>query len=70
MLNSKIYESALKIQNENRNKNMSQMQTAERKQRSSVDNLLILNSVIENQRQNKNRTYLFFANAKKCFNKL
>ena len=49
---------------------MSQMQTAERKQRSSVDNLLILNSVIENQRQNKNRTYLFFANAKKCFNKL
>ena len=68
--NSKIYESALKIQNENRNKNKSQMQTAERKQRSSVDNLLILNSVIENQRQNKNRTYLFFANAKKCFNKL
>ena len=49
---------------------MSQMQTAERKQRSSVDNLIILNSVIENQRQNKNRTYLFFANNKKCFNKL
>ena len=66
---SKIYESALKIQNK-RNENMSQMQTVGRKQRSTVDNLIILNSVIENQRQNKNKTYLFFANAKKCFDKL
>ena len=41
---SKIYESALKIQNENKNENMSQMQTAGRKQRSAVDNLIILNS--------------------------
>ena len=49
---------------------MSQMQTAERKQRSTVDNLIILNSIIENQRQNKNKTYLFFADAKKCFDKL
>ena len=40
---SKIYESALKIQNENKDANMSQMQTAERKQRSTVDNLIILN---------------------------
>ena len=62
---SKIYESALKIQNENKNENMSQMQTAERKQRSTVDNLIILNSIIENQRQNKYKTYLFFADAKK-----
>ena len=64
---SKIYESALKIQNENKNENMSQMQTAGRKQRSAVDNLIILNSMIENQRQNKNKTYLFFADAKKWF---
>ena len=62
---SKIYESALKIQNENKNENMSQMQTAGRKQRSTVDNLIILNSIIENQRQNKYKTYLFFADAKK-----
>ena len=48
---SKIYESALKIQNENKNENMSQMQTARRKQRSAVDNLIILNLIIENQRQ-------------------
>ena len=64
---SKIYESALKIQNENKNENMSQMQAAGRKQRSAVDNLIILNSMIENQRQNKNKTYLFFADAKKWF---
>ena len=67
---SKIYESALKIQNENKNENMSQMQTAGRKQRSAVDNLIILNSIIENQRQYKNKTYLFFSDAKKCFDKL
>ena len=46
------------------------MQTAGRKQRSAVDNLIILNSIIENQRQYKNKTYLFFADAKKCFDKL
>ena len=49
---------------------MSQMQTAGRNQRSAVDNLIILNSIIENKRQNKNKTYLFFADAKKCFDKL
>ena len=41
---SKVYESVLKIQNENNNENMSQMQTAGRKQKSTVDNLIILNS--------------------------
>ena len=54
---SKIYKSALKVQNENKNENMSQLQTAGRKQRSTVNNLIILNSIIENQRQNKNKTY-------------
>ena len=52
---SKIYESALKIQNKKKNENMSQMQTTGRKQRSTVDNLIILNSMIENQRQNKKK---------------
>ena len=47
---SKIYESALKIQNENKYKNMSQMQTAGKKQRSAVDNLIILKSIRKNQR--------------------
>ena len=66
----KIYESALKTQNENRNENMSHIQIAERKQRSTVDSLIILNSIIENQMQNENKTCLLFANAKKCFDKL
>ena len=52
---SKIYESVLKIQNENNNDNMSQIQTAGRNQRSTVDNLIILNSKIENQRENKSK---------------
>ena len=46
---SEIYESSLKIQNENKNENMSQMQTAGRKQRSAVDNLIIMNSIIKNK---------------------
>ena len=66
---SKIYESALKIQNEKKNENMPQMQTAGRKQTLTVDNLIILN-ITENQRQNKNKTFLFSADAKKCFDKL
>ena len=41
------------------------MQTAGRKQGSAVDNLTILKSIIENQRQYKNKTDLFFADAKK-----
>ena len=44
---------------------MSQMHTAGRKQRSTVDNLIIQNSIIENQRQDKNKTYVLFAGAKK-----
>ena len=67
---SKMYENRLKIQNKNKNENMSQMQTAGRKHRSAVDKLIILNSIIENQRQYKYKTYLFFADANQCFNKL
>ena len=61
---SRIYESSLKIQNEKKNENMLQMQTEGRKQRLTVDNLIIQNSIIENQRQNKNKIHLFFADAK------
>ena len=67
---SKIYASVLKIQNENNNENKSQMQIAGRKQRSTIDNLIILNSIIEYQREYKNKTYLLFADVKKCFDKL
>ena len=58
---SKIYESVLKIQNEHNNEKISPMQTAERKRRSTIDNLIILNSAIGSQRENQNKTYLFFA---------
>ena len=56
---SKILESALQIQNKNKNKNISQMQTAGRKQGSIVDNLIILNSIIENQKQ-KNVKHIYY----------
>ena len=47
------------------------MQTAGRKQRSTVDDLIIiLNSIIRNEKQNENEKYLFFRDAKKCFDKL
>ena len=65
-----IHKSVSKIQNENNNQNMSQMEKAGRKQRSTVDNLIILSSIIENQKKSKNETYLFFADAQNCFDKL
>ena len=65
-----IHKSVSKIQNENNNQNMSQMEKAGRKQRSTVDNLIILSSIIENQQESKNETYLFFADAQKRFDKL
>ena len=43
---SKIYESVLKIQNENKNENMSQIETAGRKQRSTVGNPLSYRNVL------------------------
>ena len=41
----------------------------QQEERSTVDNLIILNSIIQNQRQNKSKTY-FFQMPKKCFDKL
>ena len=46
------------------------MEKAGRKQRSTVDNLIILSSIIENQKESKNETYLFFADVQKRFDKL
>ena len=46
------------------------MQTAGRKERSAMDNLIIMNTIIENQRAQKLNTYIFFADAVKCFDKL
>ena len=49
---------------------MSEMKEAGRKKRSAIDNLIIMNTIIENQRAQKLNTYLFFADAVKCLDKL
>ena len=49
---------------------MSNMQTAGKKNRSTMVNIIIINATIEKQRQSHKNTYLFFADAEKCFNKL
>ena len=46
------------------------MKVAGRKERSSMNNLMIMNTIIENQRAQKLKTYKFFADAVKCFDKL
>ena len=44
---------------------MSEMQAARRKERSAMDNLIIMNTIIGNQRAQKLNTYMFFADAVK-----
>ena len=67
---SKVYELVKITQNDKNNRNMSEMQVAGRKERSAMDNLIITNTIIENQRAQKLNTYIFFADAVKCFDKL
>ena len=49
---------------------MPNMKTAGKKNRSTMNNVTIINAIIEKQRQNHKNTYLFFADAEKCFYKL
>ena len=67
---SKVYELVKITQNDKNNRKMSEMQVAGRKERSAMDNLIIMNTIIENQRAQKLNTYIFFADAVKCFDKL
>ena len=67
---STAYEIVKKIQNKAIQSNMSNMQTAGKKNRSTIDNIIITNAIIEKQRQSHKNTYLFFADAEKCFDKL
>ena len=46
---------------------MSEMQTASKKQRSKMDNLVIVSATIEQRRIEKRNTYIFFADAVKSF---
>ena len=45
---SEVYELVKITQNEKNNSKMSEMQTAGRKKRSAMDNLIIMNNIIEN----------------------
>ena len=49
---------------------MSEMQCVARKNRSPLDHIVTLNAIIENQRGKGERTYVFFGDAEKCFDKL
>ena len=66
----KVYEKVKKTQNETKHNKMSEMQTADKKQRSTMDNIVIVSAIIEQRRIEKSNTYMFFADAVKCFDKL
>ena len=67
---SKVYEKVKLLQNEENISNMSRMQCAGRKDRSPLDHIITLNAIIEKQRSEKKPTYILFADAEKCFDKL
>ena len=66
----KVFERVKKLQNENKQGNISIMQTAGKKNRSTIDNIIIMNVIIEKQRQDNKNTYILYADAEKCFDKL
>ena len=66
----RVYERVKKLQNENRQANISSMQTNGKKNRSAIDNLIIMNAIIEKQRQDNENTYILYADAEKSFGKL
>ena len=66
----RVYERVKKLQNENRQANISSMQTNGKKNRSAIDNLIIMNAIIEKQRQDNENTYILYADAEKSFAKL
>ena len=58
------------VQNMKSQSNMSNMQTAGTKNRSTMDNIILINAIIKKQRQGHKNTHLLFADAEKCFDKL
>ena len=66
----KVYERVKKLQNENKKANISSMQTAGKKNGSNIDNLIMMNAIIEKQRQDHKNTYILFSDAEKRFGKL
>ena len=66
----KVYELVKITQNGKNNSKMSEMQAAGRGERSAKDNLIIMNTVTENQRAQKQNKYMLFADIANCFDKL
>ena len=50
--------------------NMSMMQSAGRKKRSPVDNIIMACSIMERNRTQNKLTYMMFADAVKCFDNI
>ena len=53
---SKVYEKVKKTQNETKHNKMSEMQTAGKKQRSIMDNIVIVSAITEQRRIEKSNT--------------
>ena len=70
-LASKIYERIkLNRKNDDLNKEISKFQCGGKKGRSTVDHIMTLNSIIDYNKYLKSETYILFADAYKCFDKL
>ena len=66
----KVYERVKKLQNGNKQANMSSMQSAGKKNRSTLDDLIIMNAIIKKQRQDNKNTQIFYGDVEKFFDKL
>ena len=68
---SKIYERIIKNRNDNNFRaGITEWNTGGIKNRSTVDNIMIANAVIENNKYYNRNTYMTFTDAEKCFDKL
>ena len=67
---SKIYEKVKKLQNEEIINSISEMQMAGKKHHSVIHNIILVSAIIAENKKNRRPTYMFFADAEKCFDKL
>ena len=66
----KVSKRVNKLQNKTKQANISSMKIAGKKNRSTIDNLIIMNAIIKKQRQDHKNTYILYADAEECFDKL
>ena len=67
---SKIYEKVKKLQNEEIINSISEMQIEGKKHHSVIHNIILVSAIIAENKKNRRPTYMFFADAEKCFDKL